>query len=198
MFILGFAAENLPREYFDTRKVLGRDGHKMLTDGGRGAHDPLDFPARRGGIGTASGSSAGGRAQRAAAGPRTLASNCRAGLALALNGMVGLADRFQIAFVLRYLLGRWSCILFPIFGAVPAWWFRGSVDEGEIRGLEAPRQALQEQMRVSGQRLSLARKQMQMALEPARDKTRSESRHGNAPGWREFGRRNSGAGRSLE
>jgi septal ring factor EnvC (AmiA/AmiB activator) len=43
-------------------------------------------------------------------------------------------------------------LLFLALGAIAAWWFRGAMDDGEIRGLKAQVQALEERLRLAADR----------------------------------------------
>jgi outer membrane murein-binding lipoprotein Lpp len=56
-----------------------------------------------------------------------------------------------------------ASLIFLAFGAVGAWWFRGSVDSGEIKGLKAQVEGLREQIKTFEQRLNLAHEQEQAA-----------------------------------
>jgi hypothetical protein len=53
--------------------------------------------------------------------------------------------------------------VFLVVGALGAWWARGSVDQGEIRGLQAQIEALKQQINALEQRLKLAGEQEQAA-----------------------------------
>jgi hypothetical protein len=57
-----------------------------------------------------------------------------------------------------------ACVVFLVVGAVAAWWFRRSVDQGEIKGLRAQIGGLKEQISALEQRLKLAGEQEQVAM----------------------------------
>jgi murein L,D-transpeptidase YcbB/YkuD len=56
------------------------------------------------------------------------------------------------------------CLIFLALGLAGAWWFRGSVDQGETRGLRAQIEGLKEQINAWEQRLKLASEQEQAAI----------------------------------
>ena len=56
-----------------------------------------------------------------------------------------------------------ASLIFFVLGAVATWWFRGSVDSGEIKGLKAQAGGLREQLNAVEQRLELAHEQEQAA-----------------------------------
>jgi hypothetical protein len=61
------------------------------------------------------------------------------------------------------------CVVFLVIGCVAAWWFRGSVDRGETRGLRAQIDGLREQINALEQRrLKLASEQEQAATKAAK------------------------------
>jgi hypothetical protein len=55
------------------------------------------------------------------------------------------------------------CLIFLALGLAGAWWFRGSVDHGETRGLRAQIEGLKEQINAWEQRLKLASEHEQAA-----------------------------------
>jgi hypothetical protein len=57
-----------------------------------------------------------------------------------------------------------ACLIFLALGLVGAWWFRGSVDQGETKGLRAQIDGLREQINAWEQRLKLAGEQEQAAI----------------------------------
>jgi hypothetical protein len=59
------------------------------------------------------------------------------------------------------------CLIFLALGLAGAWWFRGSVDQGETRGLRAQIEGLKEQINAWEQRLKLASEQEQAAAKAA-------------------------------
>jgi hypothetical protein len=57
-----------------------------------------------------------------------------------------------------------ACVGFLAVGAVAAWWFRGSVDQGETKRLRAQVEGLREQINALEQRLKLAGELEQTAI----------------------------------
>jgi hypothetical protein len=58
-----------------------------------------------------------------------------------------------------------ACVGFLAVGAVAAWWFRGSVDQGETKGLRAQIDALEQRLKLATEQEQAAIKATQSAKE---------------------------------